>query len=73
MIGPMICIAGVVVCVVGSVHCWLTYRDAVRTARIDPERVRRFVESAPLHLLDELKARNPVCQCCGAPLGSRGE
>ncbi|PTV93493.1 hypothetical protein C8J27_1156 [Rhodobacter aestuarii] len=73
MIGPLICIAGVVVCIVGSLHCWLTYRNTVRAVRIDPERVRRFVESAPLHRLEELKAKRPVCQCCGAPLGLQRE
>lgn len=73
MIGPIICIAGVLICVVGAVHCCLVYQDAMRNARVDPERVRRFVESAPLHLLEELKAKRPVCQCCGAPLEARGE
>ncbi|WP_218062801.1 hypothetical protein, partial [Phaeobacter sp. B1627] len=53
MIGPLICIAGMVISVVGSIHCWLVYRDSVRSARVDPERVRRFVESAPLRLQEE--------------------
>lgn len=74
MIGPVICIGGIVVCIVGSIHCLLVYRDTVvRQIRVDPERVRRFVESAPLHLLEELKAKRPVCECCGAPLGPRRE
>lgn len=73
MIGPMICIAGVVVSVVGSIHCWLVYRNAVRMVWVDHERVRRFVQSAPLHLLEEQKVQSPVCQCCGAPFGSHGE
>ncbi|GHG88019.1 hypothetical protein [Sulfitobacter sp.] len=72
MIGPLICIAGMVISVVGSVHCWLVYRESARSARVDPERVRRFVESAPLHRLEELKAKRPVCRCCGAPLEARG-
>jgi len=72
MIGPLICIAGMVISVVGSGHCWLVYRNFARSARVDPERVRRFLESAPLHRLEELKAKRPVCQCCGAPLEARG-
>lgn len=68
MIGPIICIAGVAISVVGSIHSWLVYRDVARNAEVDPERVKRFVESAPLHLLEELKVRKPVCRCCGAPL-----
>ncbi|AWI85759.1 hypothetical protein CEW88_18940 [Alloyangia pacifica] len=71
MIGPLICIAGMVISVVGSAHCWLVYRDSARSAGVDPERVRRFVESAPLHRLEELKAKRPVCECCGAPLRLR--
>ena len=73
MIGPLICIAGMVTCFVGAIHCWLVYRDCVRRAHVDPERVKRFVESAPLHLLEELKAKRPACQCCGAPLRLQGE
>ncbi|GLP85675.1 hypothetical protein GCM10007921_12350 [Tritonibacter mobilis] len=72
MIGPIICIAGVLICAVGAVHCCLAYQDAVRNVRVDPERVRRFVDSAPLHRLEEMKAKRLVCQCCGAPLEARG-
>jgi len=68
MIEPIICITGIVVSVIGSVHCCLVYRAEARKAQVDPERVRRFVESAPLHLLEELKARSPVCRCCGGEL-----
>lgn len=73
MIGPLICIAGMAISFVGSIHCWLVYRDCARRAHVDPERVKRFVESAPLHLLEELKAKRPVCQSCGAPLRLQGE
>ncbi|MAY43800.1 MAG: hypothetical protein CML65_00895 [Rhodobacteraceae bacterium] len=73
MIGPFICIAGIVISFVGAIHCWLVYRDCVRRAHVDPERVKRSVESAPLHLLEELKAKRPACQCCGAPLRLQGE
>ncbi len=73
MIGPMICIAGIVICIVGAVHCWVVYRKSVQCARVDPQRVKRFVESAPLHLLEELKTKRPVCQCCGTPLKLQGK
>jgi hypothetical protein len=73
MIGPSICIAGILINVVGAIHCWLVYRDSVRRVRVDPQRVKRFVESAPLHLLEELKAKRPVCQCCGTPLRLQGK
>jgi hypothetical protein len=48
---------GIVSSVEGYFHRWLVYWDGARIVRVDPERGRRFVERAPQHLLEELKAK----------------
>ncbi|OCX65453.1 hypothetical protein BFP70_09420 [Thioclava sp. SK-1] len=40
-------ISGMLICLVGLVHVIIAYRGTTRSAEPDPERVRRFVESAP--------------------------
>ncbi|MCE8467526.1 hypothetical protein LZ189_00285 [Rhodovulum sulfidophilum] len=43
----IIAISGILVCLVGLVHVVIAYRQTTRSAEPDPERVKRFVESAP--------------------------
>ncbi|TNJ38684.1 hypothetical protein [Phaeobacter sp. B1627] len=43
----VILISGMLVCLVGVVHVVIGYRGTTRSAEPDPERVKRFVESAP--------------------------
>lgn len=43
----VISISGMLVCLVGVVHVVIAYRGTTRSAEPDPERVERFVESAP--------------------------
>ncbi|MCA0964911.1 hypothetical protein [Salipiger bermudensis] len=50
----IISISGILVCLVGLVHVVIAYRQTTRSAEPDPQRVKRFVESAlpiPGHLL----------------------
>ncbi|MCE8420253.1 hypothetical protein LZ190_16340 [Rhodovulum sulfidophilum] len=43
----IISISGMLVCLVGLVHVVIAYRGTTRSAEPDPERVKRFVKSAP--------------------------
>lgn len=43
----MISITGMLVCLFGLVRVIVAYRQTTRSAAPDPERVKRFVESAP--------------------------
>lgn len=43
----IISISGILVCLVGLVHVVIGYRQTTRSAEPDPQRVKRFVESAP--------------------------
>ncbi|WP_133260331.1 hypothetical protein [Rhodovulum sp. BSW8] len=43
----VISISGMLVCLVGLVHVVIAYRGTTHSAEPDPERVKRFVESAP--------------------------
>lgn len=55
-------ISGMLVCFVGFVHIVTAYRGTTRSAEPDPERVKRFVESAPptpAHLINDSIAPNP--------------
>ncbi|WHQ84991.1 hypothetical protein [Tritonibacter mobilis] len=43
----LLSISGMLVCFVGLVHVIIAYRRTTQSAEPDPERVRRFIESAP--------------------------
>ena len=43
----IISISGMQVCLVGLVHVVIAYLRTTRSAKPDPERVKRFVESVP--------------------------
>ena len=43
----IISILGMLACLAGLVHVVIAYRQTTRSAEPDPERVKRFVESAP--------------------------
>jgi len=61
----IISISGILVCLVGLVHVVIAYRQTTRSAEPDPQRVRRFVESAPPipgHLLYAHQDRCPAAR-----------
>ena len=58
----IISILVMLVCLVGLVHVVIAYRQTTRSAEPDPERVKRFVESAPpiqAPLIDASMASSP--------------
>ena len=61
----IISISGILVCLVGLVHVVIAYRQTTRSAEPDPQRVKRFVESAPPipgHLLYAHQDRCPAAR-----------
>ena len=61
----IISISGILVCLVGLVHVVIAYRQTTRSAEPDPQRVKRFVESAPPipgHLLYAHQDRCPTAR-----------
>ena len=60
-IDALISISGVLFCLIGFVRVVVAYRGTTRSADPDPERVKRFVESAtpiPAHLINNPQARS---------------
>ena len=58
----VVSISGMLVCLVGLAHVVIAYRGTTRSAEPDPERVKRFIESAPPipgHLLYAHQDRYP--------------
>lgn len=58
----LISITGMLVCLFGLVRVIVAYRQTTRSAAPDPERVKRFVESAPpiqAPLIKDSLAPNP--------------
>lgn len=68
----IISISGMIAGLAGIGISWRAWQQSVKTAEPDPELVRRFVESAPLHLLGKNRAsRRPqytVVVSSSAPL-----
>ncbi|MEN9061888.1 MULTISPECIES: hypothetical protein [Ponticoccus] len=58
----LISITGMLVCLFGLVRVIVAYSGTTRSAAPDPERVKRFIESAPpiqAPLIDDLIAKSP--------------
>lgn len=54
---PIMSLLGVLTGAAGAYFVLRAYGQSVKSAESDPERVRRFVESAPLERLNNIKAR----------------
>ncbi len=72
----IISISGMLVCLVGFVHVVIPYRWTTRSAEPVPERVKRFVETAPPisgHLLYEHLCRSHDARLSRAQEAEPGE
>lgn len=72
----VISITGMLVCLIGLIRVVVAYRGTTRSAEPDPERVKRFVESAPpipAHLIDDSGGRSPKVRRVHAQEAEPGE